>query len=59
MAKATGTIDFSSVPANSSTIVINDGQSVGHSQVTFRMAGTAGGGGEGSLAQHSDGFAKV
>ena len=59
MAKATGTIDFSSVPANSSTIVINDGQSVGHSQVTFRMAGTAGGGGEGSLALDSDGFAKV
>jgi hypothetical protein len=50
MAKATGTIDFSSLPASQSEITIDDGQSNGgFSEVTFRMAGTATGGGEATI----------
>ena len=47
MAKATGQIAFSGLPATNARIVIDDGQSNGgFSSVTFNMAGTSGGGGE-------------
>ena len=57
MAKATGTIEFTGIPADDSEIIIDDGQSNGgFSQVYFHLAGTATGGGEatsGSLGGHS------
>ena len=57
MAKATGTIEFTGIPAEESEIIIDDGQSNGgFSQVYFHLAGTATGGGEassGSLGGHS------
>ena len=44
MAKATGQIAFSGLPATNARIVIDDGQSNdGFSSVTFNMAGTSGG----------------
>lgn len=60
MAKATGQIAFSGLPATNARIVIDDGQSNGgFSSVTFNMAGTSGGGGELTSASLGSNASKV